>query len=133
MFSLRSFSQSTFSESNINISTENKLYSRLSNTSAKLISTYGKNIQLIEKTKSGTEYNPEIAETITTIKAVVSDVNLSVNNNIVQLGDKQFLIYYTGTITPDMMIRDDVDYQIIAINIIQPASNIILYSVIGRK
>ena len=55
------------------------------------------------------------------------------NNDSVQIGDKQFLIYYTGTITPDMIIRDGADYQIIAINTIQPASNIILYSVIGRK
>ena len=109
------------------------IYSRLSSASERLISAYGKNVQLVQKTNSGTAYNPIQTETTTTVKAVVSDVNLSVNNNIVQLGDKQFLIYYTGTITPDMMIRDDVDYQIISINVIQPASNIILYSVIGRK
>lgn len=109
------------------------IYNRLASTSERLISAYGKNVQLVQKTNSGTAYNPTQTESTTTVKAVVSDVNLSANNNIVQLGDKQFLIYYTGTITPDMMIRDDVDYQIIAINVIQPASNIILYSVIGRK
>jgi hypothetical protein len=51
---------------------------------------------------------------------------------LVQVGDKEFMIYYTGSITPDMVIRDGADYQIIAINTIQPANNILLYSVIGR-
>ena len=110
------------------------IYSRLSSTSERLISAYGKNVQLVQKTNSGTAYNPTQTETTTTVKAVVSNINAKASNNdLVQQGDKEFLIYYTGAITPDMMIRDDVDYQIIVINVIQPASNIILYSVIGRK
>ena len=110
------------------------IYSRLSATSERLITAYGKDVELVTETNSGTAYNPTQTESSVTVKAVVSDVNLNASNNdSVQIGDKQFLIYYTGTITPDMIIRDGADYQIIAINTIQPASNIILYSVIGRK
>lgn len=110
------------------------IYSRLSATSERLIAAYGKDVALVTETNSGTAYNPTQTESSVTVKAVVSDVNLNASNNdSVQIGDKQFLIYYTGTITPDMIVRDGADYQIIAINTIQPASNIILYSVIGRK
>ena len=110
------------------------IYSRLSATSERLIAAYGKDVELVTETNSGTAYNPTQTESSVTVKAVVSDVNLNASNNdSVQIGDKQFLIYYTGAITPDMIIRDDADYQIIVINTIQPANNIILYSVIGRK
>ena len=110
------------------------IYSRLSATSERLITAYGKDVKLITKRNSGYAYDPTQTESSVTVKAVVSDVNLNASNNdSVQIGDKQFLIYYTGTITPDMIVRDGADYQIIAINTIQPASNIILYSVIGRK
>lgn len=110
-----------------------KIYNRLSATSERLIALYGKNVTLVSKTNSGTAYDPTITESTVTVKAVISDVNKSANNNdLVQQGDKQFLIYYTGSITPDMIVRDGADYQIIAVNVIQPASNIILYSVIGR-
>lgn len=110
------------------------IYNRLANTSERLIASFGKDVKLITKKNSGTAYDPTISESSVTVKAVVSNVNAKASNNdLVQQGDKEFLIYYTGTITPDMVVRDGIDYQIIDINTIQPASNILLYSVIGRK
>ena len=66
------------------------IYSRLSSASERLISAYGKNVQLVQKTNSGTAYNPTQTETTTTVKAVVSDVNLSANNNIIQFSNSDF-------------------------------------------
>lgn len=110
------------------------IYNRLANTSERLIASFGKDVKLITKKNSGTAYDPTISESSVTVKAVVSNVNAKASNNdLVQQGDKEFLIYYTGSITPDMVVRDGIDYQIIDINTIQPASNILLYSVIGRK
>ena len=109
------------------------IYNRLSTTSERLISAFGKDVKLVTKKNSGTAYDPTITETTVTVKAVVTTVSRSASNNdLVQVGDKEFMIYYTGSITPDMVIRDGADYQIIAINTIQPANNILLYSVIGR-
>lgn len=110
------------------------IYNRLAITSERLIASFGKDVKLITKKNSGTAYDPTISESSVTVKAVVSNVNAKASNNdLVQQGDKEFMIYYTGTITPDMVIRDGVDYRIIDINTLQPASNILLYSVIGRK
>jgi hypothetical protein len=110
------------------------IYNRLASTSERLIASFGKNVKLITKRNTWTAYDPTQSETSVTVKAVVNNANANASNaDLIQQGDKEFLIYYTGTITPDMIIRDGVDYQIIAVNTIQPASNIILYSVIGRK
>ena len=110
------------------------IYNRLATTSERLIASFGKDVKLITKKNSGTAYDPTISESSVTVKAVVSNVNArSSNNDLVQQGDKEFMIYYTGTITPDMVIRDGADYRIIDVNTLQPASNILLYSIIGRK
>lgn len=111
------------------------IYSRLANTSERLIAAYGKDVKLVTKANTGTAYNPTITETTVTVKAVANNLNSGESaDSLVQRGDVEFMIYYTGSITPDMVIRDgSIDYRIVTVNTIQPASNILLYSVIGRK
>ena len=110
-------------------------YSQMPSRVKTLISKYGRDVQLISKTNSGTSYNPTISEKPVIVKAVVFDIKEStIGGTITKQGDKKFMVYTDKAIDQSMSIKDIGEtYQIVDIEITKPGDTLLVYSILGRK
>ena len=107
----------------------NPLFLRLSATATRLISAYGREMQLLVVEDSGTEWNPTQTETAQDITGV--ETKFSVEDRASwAVETKDIAILLDSTVEPslDMKLRDAAkDYTIINIRRVKPADKSIIY------
>lgn len=109
-------------------------YARLAETSERLIRENGRDALLITETNSGTDYQPVISQSSENIKLVQSQFNSLDNNDFVlQAHDVKFLVSSAFIVSANQRIETNgLQYSIVAVKEIKPASIGILYIVQGR-
>lgn len=109
-------------------------YANLAALSERLIRENGRDALLITETNTGTDYQPTISQSSENIKLVQSQFNSLDNNDFVlQAHDVKFLVSSAFTLTANQRIETNgLQYSIVAVKEIKPASIGILYIVQGR-
>lgn len=109
-------------------------YDNLAELAERLIRENGRDALLITETNTGTDYQPTISQSSENIKLVQSQFNSLDNNDFVlQAHDVKFLVSSAFTLTANQRIETNgLQYSIVAVKEIKPASIGILYIVQGR-
>lgn len=107
-----------------------------------MIGEEGRIVYLVERSNTGSSFDPSYTETETPVKALQTDFSMSeVDGTMVRSDDKKFLIDGIVPIGNAMRIRDkgsdspdsDIeDYSIVYINQLKPGNTVILYEVYAR-
>lgn len=104
-------------------------YSSIIATAQSLINKFGKPMVRITSVQSGTEWNPTVVEVPTNITGVLTNYNNNqIDGTLIKASDKQVLTY------DEVNVGDKVEeYNVVNVDIIQPADDKILYKVQVRK
>ena len=104
-------------------------YARLSATSVRLISRFGKTVLRRTITNSGTEWAPSQTEVDTSIDGVVTDYKFNeIDGTLILATDKKLLTTSLVTIA-DKIVDGSIVYSIISVSVIEPASTALLYKI----
>lgn len=109
-------------------------YANLAALAERLIRENGRDALLITETNTGTDYQPTISQSSATIKLVQTQFNAQDNNDFVlQAHDVKFLVSSAFIVSANQRIETNgLQYSIVAVKEIKPASIGILYIVQGR-
>ena len=115
------------------------LSSSLRKVANKVVSKFGGDVTV--RIVTGGSYNTTTGaitetESDTTVKGVLSDINLKEANELIQAGDKRLLIaaaaVTTAPETKDRIVISSVVHQIIQVNMTEQANTAIVYELILR-
>jgi len=104
-------------------------YTRLSATSVRLISRFGKTVLRRTITNSGTEWAPSQTEVDTSIDGVVVAYALNeIDGSLILSTDKKLLTTSLVT-TADKIVDSAIAYSVISVSVVEPASTTLLYKI----
>ena len=104
-------------------------YTRLSATSVRLISRFGKTVLRRTITNSGPEYAPTQTNVDTSIDGVITAYGLNeIDGTLILSSDKKLLTTSLVTIS-DKIVDGLIIYSVISVSVIEPASTSLLYKV----
>jgi len=104
-------------------------YTRLSATSVRLISRFGKTVLRRTITNSGTEWAPTQTEVDTSIDGVVTDYKFNeIDGTLILATDKKLLTTSLVTIA-DKIVDGIIVYSVISVSVVETASVSLLYKV----
>ena len=113
----------------------NPTYTRAAATAARLISAYGRTMQLVTQTNSGDSWNPTVSESTTDVYGVETKYsNSEIDGELIKSGDVKVLI--DAEVKPELSMRlrtNGIDYSIINIETLAPADLTILYKLQVRR
>jgi len=109
-------------------------YSNLKATADRLIARFGKTATLVTFTTSGTDYDPVITETDTSITLVELNYSLTNRNeSLVQTGDKIWLVQAAAApSSSDKIELDGTRYSMVDIQPVSPGATTLLFEVQAR-
>lgn len=108
-------------------------YGPIAATAIRLISEFGRTVTLRTIAKSGTSYDPILTNTDTSIKAVVTAFKASeIDGTLIMATDKK-LITTSAVTTVDKIIDGSIEYSIVAVDEVKPATTALVYKAVLRR
>lgn len=104
-------------------------YSKLAQTAINLIARFGKTVQLRTVTNSGSDFDPNLTNVDTPIKAVISDYkNYDIDGTLILAKDKKMITTSSVTLS-DNIVDGSTVYSVVSVNEIAPSTTVLVYKV----